>query len=91
MELRLEKCTKCRLRSPLSPHSVGRLVLGVPVELRHAEHGLREDGGEADALDEGVEVAEEVHEDRADHGQAHDALHVGLEIAPLPEVSHVKV
>ena len=43
-----------------SPHAVSGLVLGVPVELRQAEHGLREDGGEPDALDEGVKVVEEV-------------------------------
>ena len=43
-----------------SPHAVSGLVLGVPVELRQSEHGLREDGGEPDALDEGVKVVEEV-------------------------------
>ena len=75
----------------VSPHAVGGLVLGVPVELRHSEHGLGEDGGEPDSLDEGVELVEEVHEDAAHHRQAHDALHVRLEVAPLPKVPHFKV
>ncbi len=74
-----------------SPHPVGGLVLEVPVELRHPQHGLREDGGEAHGLDEGVEALQEEHEDAAEDGQAQDALHVRLEVGPLPEVAELEV
>jgi hypothetical protein len=82
--------TRTRRGSRL-PHSVCGLVLCVSVELWQSEAGLGEDGHEADGLDERVEAAEEIHEDAAHDAQAHDALHVRLEVRPLPKVPGVKV
>ena len=77
--------------SSSSPHPVGRLVPGVPVELGDAEAGLGEDGQEADGLDEGLKVPQEVHQDAPGDGQGHDALHVGLEVGPLPEEARLEI
>ena len=77
--------------SSSSPHPVGRLIPGVPVELGDAEAGLGEDGQEADGLDEGFKVPQKVHQDAPGDGQGHDALHVGLEVGPLPEEARLEI
>ncbi len=87
-----KKLPKCETQlSANSPHAIRGLVLQVPVELRNAQHGLRQRRREAHGLHEGRESPEEEHEDAAEHGQAQDALHVRLEVGPLPEVAQLKV
>lgn len=73
------------------PHALCGLVLIVAVELRRAQHGLAEDGQEAQGLHEQHRVEEEVGDVGRHQREGHHALHVVGKVTPRPEVVPVKV
>lgn len=75
----------------LVPHALRGLVLIIAVELRRAQHGLAEDGQEAQALHEQHRVEEEVGDVGRHQREGHHALHVVGKVTPRPEVAPVKV
>lgn len=60
-------------------------------QLRRAEHGFREDGQEADNLDERDVIDEQVHNYRGDDAEDEHTVQIGLEVGPIPEVFHIEV
>lgn len=83
-------CARPAIRRPV-PHALRGLVLVVAVELRRAQHGLDEDGQEAQGLHEHGGVQEEVGDVGRHQREGQHALHVVQEVAPGPEVAPVKV
>lgn len=73
------------------PHALCRLVLIIAVELRCAQHGLGEDGQEAQGLHEQRRVQEEVGDVGRHQREGKHALQVVHEMSPRPEVAPVKV
>lgn len=61
------------------------------MELRRAQHGLSEDGQEAQGLHEQRRVQEEVGDVGRHQREGQHALHVVGEVAPRPEMVPVKV
>lgn len=75
----------------LVPHALCGLVLVIAVELRRSQHGLAEDGQEAQGLHEQHRVEEEVGDVGRHQREGHHALHVVGKVTPRPEVAPVKV
>lgn len=73
------------------PHALCRLVLIIAEELRCAQHGLSEDGQEAQGLHEQRRVQEEVGDVGRHQREGKHALQVVHEVSPRPEVAPVKV
>ena len=68
-------------------HPLSGAVGPISPKLRHAQHGLDEDGEEADGLHEKRHADEAVHEKDAEATEAKHELNVREKVRPLPKVT----
>lgn len=73
------------------PHALRGLVAVVPVQLRHAQHGFRQHGQEAQRLHKQSRVDGQVGDVACHTREGQDTLHIVCEAAPVPEVTGVEV